>query len=90
MNNRPSPHSDTVAHRESGVASGKHQGLRQPADDSRTGDKLENADLESRGLGVEDHLRDRRGNGVEDSNESIDADEGYVQREVKRPPRDSG
>jgi len=87
MNNKPSSQSGNPAGRESGVASGKHQGLRQPSDDQRTGDKLENADLESRGANMEDHLRDRRGKGVAgDYDDSIDhdADEGYVQEDAAK------
>ena len=90
MNNKPSSHSDNPAGRDSGVASGKHQGLRQPEDDQRTRDKLENADLESRGAGMEDHLRDRRGKGVAGAyDDSIDHDagEGYVQEDAAKRPR---
>ena len=65
----------------------KHQGLRQPADDQRTGDKLDNADLESGGAGMEDHLRDRRGKGVAgayDDSIEHDAHEGYVQEDAAK------
>ena len=93
MNNKAPTPSSKPAGRDSGVASGKHQGLRQPGDDQRTGDKLENADLESRGANMEDHLRDRRGKGVAgDYDDSIDhdADEGYVQENsAKRLTPDS-
>lgn len=87
MNDKPSSHSDNAAGRESGVASGKHQGLRQPADDQRVSDKLESADLESGGAHMEDHLRDRRGKGVAgEYDDSIDHDagEGYVQDDAAR------
>ena len=87
MNDKSSSRSDNAAGRDSGVASGKHQGLRQPADDQRVGDKLENADLESRGAHMEDHLRDRRGKGVAgeyDDSIDHDADEGYVQENAAR------
>lgn len=47
-----------------GLASGKHQGLRQPADDERVEDALDNTGLEDRGELMEDHLRDRRSKGV--------------------------
>ena len=94
MNDKPSSPSGTAVDRDSGVASGKHQGLRQPADDPRVEDKLDNVDLESRGAKVEDHLRDRRGKGVQggyDDSINHDADQGYVQGDAtKRPPRDSG
>lgn len=94
MSDKPSSPSGTDVDRDSGVASGQHQGLRQPADDRRVEDKLENVDPESRGAKLEDHLRDRRGKGVRggfDDSISHDADEGYVQRDAaNRPARDSG
>lgn len=80
MTSSQSNPSGSAADRSSGEASGKHQGLRQPADDNRVEDKLENVDLESRGVKVEDHLRNKRGKGVagefDDSIDS-DVDEGY-------------
>ena len=48
----------------SGLASGKHQGLRRPADDERVEDALDNIGLEDRGELMEDHLRDRHSKGV--------------------------
>lgn len=61
--------------RQSGVASGKHQGLRQPADDQAVEDALGNVDLASRGEKVEDHLRGRRAKGVAGAfDDSIDHD----------------
>lgn len=93
MTNRQSNPSGTAAGRSSGEASGKHQGLRQPADDTRVEDKLENVDLESRGVKVEDHLRNKRGKGVPgEFDDSIDHDarEGYIQPDAaKRPRRDA-
>ncbi|MDQ3206808.1 MAG: hypothetical protein M3Q40_09980 [Pseudomonadota bacterium] len=59
--------------RSSGVASGKSQGLHQPADDERVEDALGNVDLASRGEKMEDHLRGRRSKGVPDAfDDSID------------------
>lgn len=93
MTDRQSNPSGTAADRSSGEASGKHQGLRQPADDTRVEDKLENVDLESRGVKVEDHLRNKRGKGVPgEFDDSIDHDAsgGYVQPDAaERPKRDA-
>jgi hypothetical protein len=47
-----------------GQASGKHQGLRQPADDERVEDALETTGLDDRGERLEDHQRDRHSKGV--------------------------
>lgn len=47
-----------------GQASGRHPGIRHPTGANRLDDKVENADLELRGLGIEDELGDRRGKGV--------------------------
>ena len=77
------------AGRDSGVASGKKTGLHQPSDDQRTQDKLDNVDTASRGIQVEDHLRDKRGNGVAgDYDDSIDhdADAHYVQDNAAQRP----
>lgn len=76
--------------RSSGVASAEKTGLHQPSDDNRTEDKLENVDLASRGSKVNDHLRDKRGNGVAgDYDDSInhDADEHYVQDNAAQRPK---
>lgn len=84
--------SDTApgsASRSSGVASGQKTGLHQPSDDNRVEDKLENVDLASRGSRLNDHLRDKRGNGVAgDYDDSIDhdADERYVQHNAAKRP----
>ena len=48
----------------SGEASGKHQGLRQPAEDGRVEDTLDRIGLDDRGEAMEDQLRDRRGKGT--------------------------
>lgn len=92
MTDRQSNPSGTSADRNSGEASGKHQGLRQPGDDTRVDDKLENVDLESRGVKMEDHLRNKRGKGVPgEFDDSIDHDarEGYIQPDAaERPKRD--
>ena len=50
--------------RGSGEASGKHQGVYRPDGNRDASDKLENVSLEDRGAVMEDHLRDKRGNGV--------------------------
>jgi hypothetical protein len=58
-----------------GEASGKHQGLRQPADDQRVEDALDNTGLADRGELMEDHLRDRHSKGVRGGyDDSIDRD----------------
>jgi hypothetical protein len=90
MNSSQSKPSGSAADRSSGEASSKHQGLHQPADDTRVEDRLENVDLESRGAKVEDHLRNKRGKGVpggfDDSMDS-DAEEGYVHPGAADPPK---
>ena len=59
--------------RSSGEASGKHQGMYRPDDDREVADALENVSLKDRGAVMEDHLRDKRGNGVaDDYDDSID------------------
>ncbi len=86
----PSSTSPGSASRSSGVASAEKTGLHQPSDDNRTQDKLDNVDLASRGSKVNDHLRDKRGNGVAgDYDDSInhDADEQYVQDNAAQRPR---
>ena len=56
-----------------GVASGKKQGLREPDKDGDVADALANVSLKDRGTLMEDHLRDKRGNGVaQDYDDSID------------------
>ena len=77
MNNPSKPSQGNAAGRSSGEAGGQHQGLRQPSDDERIEDKLDNVDLESRGAKVDDHLRDSRGKGVAGGyDDSIDHDAG--------------
>ena len=49
-----------------GIASGKSQGLREPADDERVADAVDGIGLSDRGESMEDHLRDRRSKGVRD------------------------
>ena len=57
----------------SGEASGKHQGMFRPDDERDTSDKLANVSLKDRGAVMEDHLRDKRGNGVaNDYDDAID------------------
>ena len=56
-----------------GVASGKKQGLREPDKDGEVAETLANVSLKDRGTLMEDHLRDKRGNGVaQDYDDSID------------------
>ena len=58
------------------VASGKKQGLREPDKDGDVADALANVSLKDRGTVMEDHLRDKRGNGVaQDYDDSIDTRE---------------
>ncbi|MEO5596076.1 MAG: hypothetical protein ABIQ97_02910 [Lysobacteraceae bacterium] len=80
--NNPSSTSAGSAARSTGTASGEKTGLHQPSDDNRIEDKLENVDLASRGSKVNDHLRDKRGNGVAgDYDDSIkhNAESHYVE-----------
>jgi len=59
----------------SGEASGKHQGLRQPADDGRVEDAVDKIGLDDRGERMEDQLRDRHSKGVaEGFDDSVDHD----------------
>ena len=68
------PHSGTHAPR-TGEASGKHQGLHQPADDERVEDALDSVGLVDRGEVMEDHLRDRHSKGVRNGyDDSVDHD----------------
>ena len=55
---------DSELGRNSGVASGQHQGLRKPSDDGRTRNALHNEDLATRGEQLENHMRDRHSKGV--------------------------
>lgn len=56
-----------------GEASGKHQGVYRPDEQRDHSDKLENVSLKDRGAVMEDHLRDKRGNGVaNDYDDAID------------------
>jgi hypothetical protein len=56
-----------------GEASGKHQGVHRDDELRDRSDKLENVSLKDRGAVMEDHLRDKRGNGVaNDYDDSID------------------
>lgn len=74
-------------------ASGKHQGLRRPADDRRDEDRIGNIGREDSSATLEDHLRDRRGKGVRggyDDSIERDAAEGPISdEEVARSPRDT-
>ena len=77
MNNPSNPSQGKAAGRSRGEAGGQPQGLRQPSDDERIEDKLDNVDLESRGAKVDDHLRDSRSKGVAGGyDDSIDHDAG--------------
>ena len=61
------PRSDgrrTAADYAGGIASGKRQGLHEPDKDGDVADALANVSLKDRGTVMEDHLRDKRGNGV--------------------------
>jgi hypothetical protein len=59
----------------SGEASGKHQGLRQPADDGRVENAVDKIGLDDRGERMEDQLRDRHSKGVADAfDDSVDRD----------------
>ena len=74
-------------------ASGKHQGLRQPADDHGVEDALDNVGLKDSSATLEDELRDRRGKGVRggfDDSIEHDADKGQVtDQDVARSPRNT-
>ena len=76
-NQRPiQPRSDgarNAADYAGGEASGKKQGLREPGRDREVDDALANVSLKDRGTVMEDHLRDKRGNGVaQDYDDSIE------------------
>jgi hypothetical protein len=58
---KPSTSNDVVR---PGEASGRHQGLRQPGDDQRDEQALDDAGLDDLGVSVEDEIRGRRGSGV--------------------------
>ena len=74
MNTRNGNTTDATS-RNAGEASGKHRGLRQPADDEGNADALDKVGLDDRGASMEDHLRDRRGKGVAgEYDDSIDHD----------------
>ena len=63
-----------ASNRTGGEASGKHQGVYRPDENREVSDKLENTSLKDRGAVMEDHLRDKRGNGVaNDYDDSTDA-----------------
>lgn len=67
------PNHPNAADRSSGVPSGKRQGLHEPSKDGEVRDALGNVSLKDRGTVMEDHLRDKRGNGVaNDYDDSID------------------
>ena len=71
-----------------GEASGKEQGLRQPADDGRVEDALGNIGLSDRGESMEDQLRDRRSKGVAggfDDSIGHDADRQFVEDDAVDP-----
>ena len=73
MANDPGTRHPNAADRSSGEASGKHQGMYRPDENRDASDKLENVSLEDRGAVMEDHLRDKRGNGVaNDYDDSIE------------------
>ena len=73
-----------------GTASAQKKGLHQPSNDKQVEDKLGNVDALSRGSKVNDHLRDKRGNGVAgDYDDSIehDAASHYVQDNAAQRPK---
>jgi hypothetical protein len=72
--------------RNSGIASGKHQGLRHPADDERVEDALENTGLDDRGERMEDHLRDRHSKGARSDDDAIDRADGQDRQDARRHP----
>jgi hypothetical protein len=73
MANDPGSSHPNAADRSSGEASGKHQGVYRPDDNREASDALENVSLKDRGALMEDHLRDKRGNGVaNDYDDSIE------------------
>ena len=59
MANRQAPQANA-----GGGASGKRQGLHEPSRDGDVADALANVSLKDRGEVMEDHLPDKRGNGV--------------------------
>ena len=89
MTSNSSSTSSGSAGASTGVASGTKTGLHQPSDDNRIEDRLGNVDLDSRGAKVNDHLRDKRGNGVAGYDDSIkhDADEHYVHDDAVQTPK---
>jgi hypothetical protein len=65
MNTKQTHKSATDTKRDlSREASGKHQGVRQPGDDQRVEQALDDAGLDDLGASVEDEIRGRRGSGV--------------------------
>jgi hypothetical protein len=74
-------------------ASGQHHGLRQPDDDQRVEDALDNVGLKDSAATLEDEMRDRRGKGVRGGyDDSIDhdaADGPVSDDEVARSPRNT-
>lgn len=82
---------NTPSARTAGEASGKHRGLRQPADDQQAEDAVDNVGQKDSSATLEDHLRDCRGKGVRggyDDSIDHDADEGRISNEeVARSPR---
>ena len=76
-NERIQPQSDgrrNAADYSGGTASGKRQGLQEPDKDGEVADALANVSLKDRGTLMEDHLRDKRGNGVaRDYDDSLEA-----------------
>jgi len=73
MANDPGSSHPNAADRSSGVASGKHQGVYRPDENREASDALQNVSLKDRGVLMEDHLRDKRGNGVaNDYDDSIE------------------
>lgn len=89
----PDNSTSSTTGRGGGEASGKHPGLRQPADDGRVEDAVDNIGLKDSSATLEDRLRDKRGKGVRGGfDDSIGGDgaEGPVSDEdVARSPRDT-
>jgi len=93
MNNPDRSTSTSTPADGSARASGQHQGLRQPDDDHRVEDALDNVGLKDSSATLEDQLRDRRGKGVRGGyDDSIDHDAGdgpVSDDEVARSPRNT-
>ena len=82
--NQPDPNPDAIT-RSSGQASPRHAGIKHPADEQVLEQKLDSADLDSRGSSIEDAMRDRHSKGMAgayDDSITHDADERYTDRDA--------